>query len=214
MEVHAGGRDLALGPGSLLRVPANCVHDQRDLSTISQSHVVIDAGGAPQPVEPEHIQLGPSEPVAGWITDLVALNLSPGGSPAVESALITAILQRLDQLAGRAEERRRLPPPVAAVVRHCEADPLGDEDEVTLAAIAGVSASHLRALFREHLGQPPGEFRRNLRLQLAQKLLCSSYLGIAEVAAACGWDDANYFSRLFRSRCGQSPRTFRRAHRA
>ena len=80
--------------------------------------------------------------------------------------------------------------------------------------MAEAPTSHLRNLCRAHLGVPPGEFRRNLRLQLAQKLLRSSYLGIAAVAGACGWADANYFARLFRSRTGMSPRAFRRRYRA
>jgi AraC-like DNA-binding protein len=213
-RVQAAGHEFALSTGSVLRIPAGCAHDQRDQEPMRQCHVVIDPGSAMQSVDPELIQLGSDEVVGTWIADLVRLNLAPGGAPEVEPYLIAAILARLDQLAGRAAAQRRLPRPVAEVVRHCEAEPLGMEDEAALAAIAGVSASHLRELFRVHLGQSPGEFRRNVRLQLAQKLLRSSYLGIGEVAAACGWDDANYFARLFKSRCGQSPRGFRQSQRA
>ena len=212
--VVAADRAFELGPGAILRIPAGCPHDQRDHRPVRQHHVVIDPGGIPQPREPELVVASADDPAARWIADLVALDLAPDGDPAVAAGLITAIFARLDQLAGRAAVQRRLPAAVARVVRHCEADPLGTDDEAALAAIAGVSASHLRQLCRRHLGVPPQEFRRNLRLQLAQKLLRSSSLGIAEVATACGWDDPNYFARLFRHRTGTSPRAFRRAHRA
>ena len=212
--VAAAGRDFHLRPGSILRLPVGCAHDQRDLRPLRMCYVVIDPGGAEQPTEPELFTPSREEPVGRWIADLVTMHLAPGGAHDAEAGLIAAILARLDHLAGRDAQQRRLPPPLATLVRHCEADPLDDRDEDGLARLAGVSASHLRNLSREHLGMPPGEFRRNLRLQLAQKLLRSSYLGIAAVAQACGWADANYFARLFRNRTGLSPRAFRRRYRA
>lgn len=213
-EVTAAGRAFTLGRGAVLRMPAGCVHAQRNLRAVRQAYAVVDPGALAQPAAPELFQPGPDEPAGRWIADLVALHLAPGGSVAAEAGLVAAILGRLDQLAGRAAAQRSLPGPLAAVVRHCEAEPLDDRDEAALARLAGVSPGHLRNLFRAHLGMPPGEFRRNLRLQLAQKLLRSSYLDIRAVAAACGWDDANYFARLFRSRTGMGPRAFRRAYRA
>lgn len=208
-EVAAGGARFRLVAGTVLRIPAGCRHDQLNRGAIEQTYLVCDHPG---PQRPEAVPAA-DDPVCGWIRDLARLHLAAGGAGPAEAPLIAAIEARLDQLAGRAERSRALPPPLAALVRHLEADPLDDADEAGLARVAGVSATHLRNLCRAHLGVPPGELRRNLRLQLAQKLLCSSYLDIAGVAAACGWEDANYFARLFRSRTGQSPRAFRRLYR-
>lgn len=209
-EVRAAGERFRLRPGSVLRIPAGCRHDQENRTPVEQTYLVCDRPG---PAAPEAVQAG-GDPVCGWIADLARLHLAAGGAGAAEAPLIAAIEARLEQLAGRAAQARALPRPLLALVRHLEADPLDDADEAGLARIAGVGPTHLRNLCRAHLGVPPGELRRNLRLQLAQKLLASSYLGIAAVAAACGWDDANYFARLFRSRTGQSPRAFRRLYRA
>lgn len=209
--VRAGDIEFMLQPGSILRIPAGCRHDQRNRGAVRQTYIVSDLPG---PERPELVQAGDDEPVVGWMRDLARLHLAPGGAGAAGGALLAAIHARLDQLAGHAAAQRSLPPPLAAIVRHCEAEPLDDRDEAGLARIAGVSPAHLRNLCRAHLGVPPGEFRRNLRLQLAQKLLRSSYLEIGAVAAACGWEDANYFARLFRSRTGLSPRAFRRQYRA
>lgn len=210
-EVVADGAAFTLVAGAVLRIPAGCRHDQRNRSALRQTYIVSDLPGPPAP---ELVHTADGEPVPGWIADLARLHLAPGGAGAAGAALLAAIMARLDQLAGHAERQRSLPAPLAALVRHCEAEPLDDRDEAGLARIAGVGPAHLRSLCRRHLGVPPGEFRRNLRLQLAQKLLRSSYLDIAAVAAACGWDDANYFARLFRSRTGLSPRAFRRQYRA
>jgi transcriptional regulator GlxA family with amidase domain len=80
--------------------------------------------------------------------------------------------------------------------------------------VAGVSPSHLRALFHRHLAVSPSEHQVRLRLDLAAKLLRSSYLSMAEVAAAVGWQDANYFARRFAQFHGKRPRAWRQEHRA
>jgi transcriptional regulator GlxA family with amidase domain len=89
--------------------------------------------------------------------------------------------------------------------RSLEATTVGD-----LARHAGVSASHLGALFRARFGCGPLKYQLRLKLQLAAKLLANSYLGVAEVGAACGFPDPNYFSRIFRAQHGMPPREWRR----
>lgn len=43
----------------------------------------------------------------------------------------------------------------------------------------------------------------------AKRLLAYSDLSVAELAAACGFEDANYFSRFFKKKIGTSPGEFR-----
>ena len=208
----AGRRRFVLVPGSVLIVPPGCVHDQQNRSPVRQCYAVLDRTGvtAPPVAEAHHCQ--PDEPLLRWIADLVHLHQQSGGTGFTESALITAIIARLDLLAGRGgAPTRRLPPPLAALVRASEAAPTAPLDRD---AAQGISASHLRALSRQHLGMPPGEMHRLVRLRLAQKLLRTSHLSVSAVAAASGWDDANYFARFFRSRTGMSPRAFRQAYRS
>jgi AraC-like DNA-binding protein len=64
--------------------------------------------------------------------------------------------------------------------------------------IAGVSKSYLKALFIKELGIPPSKYIQNIRMGHARKILQNPYLYIEEVAAMCGYSDANYFSRAFR----------------
>ena len=79
-----------------------------------------------------------------------------------------------------------------------------------LARASALSASHLAALFRQHLGCAPMAWLQQQRLELACRLLRNAYLSVAEVAAACGYPDANYFARLFRQRHGCTPGAWRR----
>jgi AraC-like DNA-binding protein len=188
--VTCGRRRFRLVPGTVLALPAGCEHDQDNLTPVRQTFAVLDLAGLVPPPRAELHRCDADEPVLRWIVDLVRLHHASGGTGRAESALITAIIARLDQLAGRGGAPvRSLPPPLA------------------------ISASHLRALSRKHLGVPPEEMRRLIRLRLAQKLLRTSHLSIAQVAEAGGWEDANYFARYFRSRTGMSPRAFRAAYR-
>lgn len=210
--VVAERRRFRVPANALLCLPAGCRHDQHNVRPVRQAFAVLDLAGLTAPPQAEMHRCADDEPLLRWIVDLVRLHHAAGGTGPAESALITAIMARIDHLAGRASvPERRLPPPLAALVRASEAEPTAPMNH---AAVTGVSASHLRELSRRHLGVPPGEVRRLIRLRLAQKLLRTSHLSIAQVAEASGWDDANYFSRYFRSRTGMSPRAFRSAYRA
>ena len=83
-----------------------------------------------------------------------------------------------------------------------------------LCAAVGYSRSHYSRLFRRETGLPPAVWTNRYRIEQAKRLLQTSDKSIAEVAAAVGIDDQNYFTRLFRSVTRQTPRAFRRGRHA
>ncbi|MBI3831579.1 MAG: helix-turn-helix transcriptional regulator [Planctomycetes bacterium] len=82
-----------------------------------------------------------------------------------------------------------------------------------LADRAGLTADHLRDLFRERFGQRPIEYRTGLRMGRARELLASTTLNVKEVARRTGYPDALYFSRAFRRHFSINPREMIRRHR-
>jgi len=78
-----------------------------------------------------------------------------------------------------------------------------------IAEHAGLSVSHLSALFNEHLGMPPNEYLLQARLREARVLLARG-LSVKQTAHATGFSSQHYFSRLFRKRMGVSPTVFAR----
>ena len=78
-----------------------------------------------------------------------------------------------------------------------------------LAAEACISKFHFVRLFRERVGQSPHRYLAELRLDAAQRMLISSELSIAEIAAECGYSTATHFSTAFARRFGMSPTSFR-----
>lgn len=79
-----------------------------------------------------------------------------------------------------------------------------------IAARAGLSTRSFNRRFRGALGTTPSAFLRKARVAAARELLRASNLGIAEVAARCGFADPGHFSRSFSAATGSSPQDYRR----
>ena len=72
----------------------------------------------------------------------------------------------------------------------------------------GYHPDHLSRKLKHESGLSLRDLRDRLRLEAAQKSLCSSH-SIAEAAVQSGFEDPNYFARWFRRRTGQSPSKWR-----
>ncbi|MEM6394400.1 MAG: substrate-binding domain-containing protein [Planctomycetota bacterium] len=68
-----------------------------------------------------------------------------------------------------------------------------------------VSRRTLEARFRQVLGCTPANYQRDLRLQLADRLIASTRLSLTEIAFRCGFSGSANFSRSFRAAFGIAP---------
>ncbi len=122
--------------------------------------------------------------------------------------LVQIWIRRLRRVAHPAEEK-----PVPARVLAAQAYLDGNSSQETtldgLASFVGLSASHLSAEFRKHVGMPPMRYLLESRLTRAAYLLANINMSISEVAHESGFRDPLYFSRQFRKRFGLSPRPYR-----
>lgn len=78
-----------------------------------------------------------------------------------------------------------------------------------LARRVHVSPRQLERLFRRHLDTTPAAFAAAARLDRARGLLRQTNMSVTEVAVACGFSSAAYFSTAYRGRFGRSPRADR-----
>jgi AraC-like DNA-binding protein len=208
-RIHVGGEVLSAGAGELFVLPATVPHDQEDHGEVETLYVEFTVSAHHFSERPRVLPVPLGSWAAIWIKQLVALDREPVPPP-VRSGLALALIAHLDHLERRDEAHRAMPPGVVAALRLMEADLRAELTVDGLARASGLSASHLTALFRRHLGCAPMAWLQRQRLELACRLLRNAYMSVAEVAAACGYPDANYFARLFRQSHGCSPRAWRK----
>lgn len=79
----------------------------------------------------------------------------------------------------------------------------------TLANSCSVSASYLSGLFRKETGNTVTQYIHLVRVRHSLMLLNTTRLPVQEIAAACGFQDVNYFTRVFRQLQEKSPRQYR-----
>jgi len=133
------------------------------------------------------------------------------GNPYLNS-LLTALLEKVRSGSGSVTKGSD---PRLHFVRVEDIESLGNNPLPSagkLAASAGLSTSHFRALFKKQFGITPGKHLLQLRLVYARKLLKETCLPIKQVAASTGYGDPVSFHRAFLSACGISPARFRRNH--
>lgn len=79
-----------------------------------------------------------------------------------------------------------------------------------LCSIAGVQKSALYEQFQRYYGTSPFGYLAEIRLNAAARLLEWGEKPIKQIAAQCGFEDVNYFTRCFRRRFGTPPGRYRK----
>ncbi len=82
------------------------------------------------------------------------------------------------------------------------------EDEFALKF--GMSARHLRRLFKEEVGQTPKQIANNNRLNFSRKLISESHLKVTTIAMTAGFSSIRRFNDAFKKRFHKSPSEFRK----
>jgi AraC family transcriptional regulator, arabinose operon regulatory protein len=78
-----------------------------------------------------------------------------------------------------------------------------------LADVAGLSASHYCALFKQKTMQTPMQLYTSMKIQRACQLLQSRNQTIKSIAYTLGFFDQYHFSKVFKQVMGIAPKTFR-----
>jgi|GEM_PF-2559470 len=99
---------------------------------------------------------------------------------------------------------------VNSVLSQIDSDPVNIDFE-KIARQNGIAMSYFRKVFKETVGLPPQDYLNRVRIDHALELLRNSDSSVADIAAAVGFYDANYFSRLFRKITGCTPSKTRAA---
>jgi AraC family transcriptional regulator of adaptative response / DNA-3-methyladenine glycosylase II len=87
-------------------------------------------------------------------------------------------------------------------------------DEAAFAARFGLSARHLRRLFKAEIGRTPKQIAHANRLNFARKLLVETTMSVAAVARNTGFSSRRRFNDAFQRRFSRAPSELRRLRRA
>ncbi|WP_336773398.1 AraC family transcriptional regulator [Paenibacillus sp. MMO-58] len=80
----------------------------------------------------------------------------------------------------------------------------------SLARIAGHSRFHFMRLFKERYGKGVAEYRTELRIRKAKRLMSDENLTLAEIVERIGYKNESYFSSLFKKHTGFAPVVYQR----
>ncbi|WP_231638701.1 AraC family transcriptional regulator [Paenibacillus sp. JCM 10914] len=87
------------------------------------------------------------------------------------------------------------------------------EFKITLDDIATAGAvcrSRCFQFFKEYVGQTPNSYLTRYRIQKSRELLTETKRSISEIAIACGFQSASYFTLTFRKETGLTPQAYRK----
>ena len=79
-----------------------------------------------------------------------------------------------------------------------------------LCDMAGLRETRFRKLFKEQTGKSPGEYLRDMRMNLAARRLLLSSESVNDIAYSVGYEDANFFIRVFKKYFGVTPNQYRK----
>lgn len=200
VAVVTGDRSWVAPPNRAIWIPAGTVHHHRMYGR-THLHTLGLAGDDP---------LGPGSPAILAVSPLLReLVVTYTAHPAEDSGRrrrLRAVI--LDELRTTRQEPLRVPVPrdprLATVCDLLLADPADPRPLPELAATAAVGPRTLSRLFREELGMTFPQWRTQLRLQLALRLLAEGR-PITAVAHRCGWATSSAFTDVFRRTLGVTP---------
>jgi AraC-like DNA-binding protein len=78
-----------------------------------------------------------------------------------------------------------------------------------LARTVSMSSSRLRHLFKDEVGKTPRQYLKDLRMELARRLLENTSFHIKKVMIEVGANDESHFSRDFKRAFGMTPKQYR-----
>ncbi|MFJ1551968.1 AraC family transcriptional regulator [Streptomyces sp. NPDC088246] len=213
--IYAGSGVLAVttaagtwfAPGTrAIWVPAGCVHAHRAYGRLDL-HLL----GLPAATNP----LGLDDPtvlaVSPLLRELILASTRSPHDDTPERRRLRAVL--LDQLRASPQQPVQLPAPtdprLTAVCELLRRNPADPRPLAALATTARAGERTLSRLFRRELGMTFPQWRTQLRLYHALRMLAED-MPVTTVAHRCGWSSTSAFIDVFRRAFGYTPGTHNR----
>lgn len=191
-EEHDAGSTLTVHmPHALLRRAAQEMRLPEGRAALAPRHQFRDASI-------EHI---------AWALDADRLAGSPSGRLFADSLGVALAMHLLGHSAAtaRREPASLTPRQLRRVIEHIDAHVAADLSLARLAEVAGISASHLKTVFKRSTGLPVHQFVVQRRVERAASLLRRGDMPASEVALEAGFAHQSHMARCMRRLLGVTP---------
>ncbi|WP_049575755.1 AraC family transcriptional regulator [Streptomyces sp. SBT349] len=187
-------------------IPAGCVHAHR-----AHGHLDLRLLGLPADTNPLGLDAPTVHAVSPLLRELLLACTRDPGERSAERDRLRAVL--LDQVRASPQRPVHLPTPadprLAAVCDALREDPADSRTLASFGAATGAGERTLSRLFRTELGMSFPQWRTQLRLYHALRML-SEGMPVTTVAHRCGWSSTSAFIDVFRRAFGHTPGTHHR----
>lgn len=208
----SGDAQVRLAPGSLVLVPAGCVHSCNPLPNMTWSYQMLhlDAHWLQEhaPTLDDETARALNCPVL--YAQFCAMNhlLFSAASAEEKNAALLAFLGACASADADALSlvRKPVPQQLAPVLAALQAQPLASLQQ--LAQVAGLSHYQLIRAFRAATGMTPHAYQLNAHINRARSSLQSG-MALAQLAHELGFADQSHFQRVFKAHAGITPGRYR-----
>lgn len=213
-SVFTGSGDAAvrLAPGSLVLVPAGCVHACNPLPEMAWSYQMLHLDAqwlrehAPA-LDGETARVLDCPVLYARFCAMNELLFSSGSAQEKDAALLAFLGACASADADALPAARKpVPPQLAPVLDALQAQPLATLQQ--LAQSAGMSRYQLIRAFRAATGMTPHAYQLNATINRARSSLQAG-TALAQVAHELGFADQSHFQRVFKAHAGITPGRYR-----
>lgn len=144
-----------------------------------------------------------------YFNDVINSYESAGFSPLRLKSAVYNLLSFICKEKNTESERRFSQ--IRSGIEFLERDTLCDFSIEEIADACNVSSSYFRRLFKEYSGKSPHEYRLDVRLNMAKKMLESSGATLEYISEVLNFQSPSYFCRIFKKKFGITPGGYRAA---
>ncbi|WP_237582894.1 helix-turn-helix domain-containing protein [Photobacterium halotolerans] len=193
-----------VGPGQCVVIRAEKVHEFK--ADEKCRFLVADLDSLPESMQQLARPVFATSPQLVAYCQFLELQLAQSAQPGLiesMSVLFEHLLQ--NQVIPACRDSR-----ISEAVRFLNEDISRTPSLSELAALACLSLSQFKTLFRQHMGITTGQYLLTQRMTKAKALLAHSDLPVSLIAERVGFTDVSAFSRRFSAYWGETPRQIRR----
>lgn len=224
-EIRTGGKSLRVGRGDLVIYNRGCVHSERSLAHDPMemlflglrniriegleeecllkdgNHCVIPAGQELEELESLILRIVRETDARGFYHAELA-----------QAALTMVLLTVFRLLSTGGTPYADISDSYALAKKYIDENYTEDISLSKICKELFINKYYLTHRFKEACGQTVTNYIIQKRMSRAKELLSKTSLGVGEIAAQVGYDDACYFSRVFKKNAGIPPAQYRRSN--